>query len=258
MSEYFLVERDGPLTVVTINRAEAMNALDAPRHFALSELIDGFAADPEQRVMVLTGAGDRAFCAGNDLKQRLAEGEPAVPPSGFGGLTARLDLAKPVIAAVNGMAFGGGFEMALACDLIIAAETASFALPEVKVGSAASAGGLLRLPMHIGPKLTMEVALTGRRLSAREGKELGFVNKVVPAGDVLAAAREMAMTVCEAAPLSVRAVKAVVRRGLEGVIAQPLLEQLDIPEVREMRASQDAEEGRRAFAEKRPARWTGR
>jgi enoyl-CoA hydratase/carnithine racemase len=257
MSEFFKIERDGPVTILIIDRADAMNALDVTRHFAMSDLIDAFAADPDQRVLIISGAGDRAFCAGNDLKQQLPPGQQAVPPSGFGGLTLRQGLGKPVIAAVNGLALGGGFELALACDMAVASENATFGIPEARVGLAALAGGLLRLPLHIGPKRTMELVMTARRMGAGEALELGLVNKVVPVGETLKAAREVAETICAAAPLAIRAAKAVMQRGIEGVIAQPLQDQLDIPEVIEMRMSEDAKEGPRAFAEKRAPRWTG-
>lgn len=257
MSELFDVQADGPITVITINRPEAMNALDAPRHFKMAEIIDAFAADPEQRVLIVTGAGDRAFCAGNDLKQKLGPNDPIVPPTGFGGLCGRAVLDKPVIAAVNGMAFGGGFEMALSCDLIVASENASFALPEARVGLAAIGGGLLRLPLQIGPKLTAELVMTGRRLSAQEGFDLGFVNRVTPVGGALDAALEMAQSIVLSAPLAIRAAKAVMRHGVEAAINAAFPLQMKLPEVAEMRASNDAKEGPRAFAEKRPPRWTG-
>src|SRR5512145_1726761 len=143
MSDYCITEREGHLFVVTINRPEVMNSLHPPANRALAAAFDEFAADPELWVAIITGAGDRAFSAGNDLKHQASGGEMRQPESGFAGLTSRFDLSKPVIAAVNGVAMGGGFEIALACDLIIAsAEKALFALPEPRVGLAALAGGL--------------------------------------------------------------------------------------------------------------------
>src|SRR5580693_5080892 len=195
--QFCKVEREGRLTLVTLNRPEVMNALHAPAHVELSEVFDNFAADPEQWVAIVTGAGDRAFSAGNDLKVTAAGGtRPAMPTGGFGGLTSRFDLDKPVIAAVNGVAMGGGFEIALACDLIVAADTAFFALPEPRVGLAALAGGLHRLPRQIGLKRAMGMILTARRVSAREGYELGFVYEVVAPGDLMAAAQRLAETIC--------------------------------------------------------------
>ena len=140
--EFCRVEREGPLTIITLNRPEVMNALHPPAHFELNAVFDAFAADPEQWVAIVTGAGERAFSAGNDLKYQASGGKMSAPPGGFAGLTSRFDLNKPLIAAVNGIAMGGGFEIALACDLIVASETAVFALPEPRVGLAALAGGL--------------------------------------------------------------------------------------------------------------------
>ena len=173
--EFVRVTRDGPITTITINRPEVMNALHSDAHFELAEVFDAFAADKDQWVGIVTGAGERAFSAGNDLKHQATGGKMGSPPSGFAGLTSRFDLNKPLIAAVNGVAMGGGFEIALACDIIIASETAVFALPEPRVGLAALAGGLHRLPRQIGLKRAMSMILTGRRVPAAEGKELGFV-----------------------------------------------------------------------------------
>lgn len=252
------IERRGRITIFTINRPESMNAMNRLAHFEMNEQFDAFAADPEQWVAIVTGAGDRAFCAGNDLKQKLEPGQESTPPKKFGGLTARFDLNKPVIAAVNGLALGGGFELALACDLIVAAENAMFGLPEVKVGLAAMGGGLLRLPLHVGPKRAMEMILTAERISAQQAQDMGIVNKVVPAGQALPAAIELAETILTASPLSVRASKAVIRRGLEADLQKAMTEHLDYPEIIEMRNSEDAKEGSRAFAEKRTPEWQGR
>src|SRR5579859_7291729 len=170
--EFSTVERDGRITLITLNRPQVLNALHPPAHLELAAIFDEFSADPTQWVAILTGSGKRAFCAGSDLKVPPASDtrvQGLAPGAGFGGLTARFDLNKPVIAAVNGLAMGGGFELALACDLIVAAENATFALPEPKVGLAALAGGLLRLPRQIGLKQAMGLILTGRRVSAAEG-----------------------------------------------------------------------------------------
>ena len=161
MYEFCRVEREGRLLVVTLDRPEVMNALHPPANFELERVFDGFVADPELWVAILTGAGDRAFCAGNDLKyQASVGGKLEIPRTGFAGLTSRFDNPKPVIAAVNGVAMGGGFEIALACDLIVAAEGAIFALPEPRVGLAALAGGIHRLPRQIGQKHAMGMLLT--------------------------------------------------------------------------------------------------
>jgi enoyl-CoA hydratase/carnithine racemase len=256
--EHILVERDGPIMIVTLNRPQVFNALHKPAHFELEAAFDAFSADPEQWVAIVTGAGDKAFSAGNDLKYQAAGGERGWGRSGFGGLVSRFDCDKPIIAAVNGFAMGGGFEVALACDLIVAAENAIFALPEPSVGLAAMAGGLLRLPRVIGMKRAMGMILTARRVSAKEGYELGFVTELAPAGGALEAAKATARKICELSPMSIRASKQIAMRGAELSIAQALVEQETWPAFKAMRESADFVEGPKAFAEKRKPRWTGR
>ena len=259
MPEFCRAERDGHVLTVTIARPEVMNSLHPPANQELALTFDEFAADPELWVAIITGEGDRAFSAGNDLKYQAAEGGAAVtaPETGFGGLTSRFDNFKPVIAAVNGVAMGGGFEIALACDLIIASENAVFALPEPRVGLAALAGGVHRLPRQIGLKQAMGMMLTGRRVSAAEGKELGFVNEVVPAPELMTAARGWADQIAECAPLSVRASKQAAMEGLEhGGVANAMAQRYDL--ISTMARSEDFVEGPRAFAEKRKPNWKGR
>lgn len=256
--EFVQVKREGRVTVVTLNRPEVMNALHTPAHFELHDVFDAFAADPGQWVAIVTGAGDRAFSAGNDLKWQAAGGKRGWNTSGFAGLTTRFDCDKPIIAAVNGVAMGGGFETALACDLIIAAENAMFALPEPRVGLAALAGGLHRLPRQIGLKRAMGMILTGRHVTAREGFELGFVNDVVPKGEALDAAMRWAQTICQNSPMSIRASKQTINRGMNVSLEQALAEQQDYPAVQAMIASADYIEGPKAFAEKRPPQWQGK
>jgi len=256
--EFCRVERDGRVLVVTIDRPEVMNALHPPANRELGEAFDAFAADPELWVAILTGAGERAFSAGNDLKfQASSGGRLEIPPAGFGGLTSRFDLAKPVIAAVNGVALGGGFEIALACDLIVASETASFGLPEPRVGLAALAGGLHRLARQIPQKQAMGMLLTGRRISAREALALGLVNEVVPGAELLPAARRWADAILECSPVSVRTTKQVATRGLRFASLEEAMSQ-PYDEIRDLVLSDDFQEGPRAFAEKRPPRWKGR
>ncbi len=257
--QFITAQRDGPITIITLNRPEVMNAVHSPMHFEMDDALNAFAADPEQWVGIVTGAGERAFSAGNDLKWQAGGGERRAPPSGFAGITSRFDLAKPLIAAVNGVAMGGGFEIALACDLIVASEAAIFALPEPRVGLAALAGGLHRLPRAIGVKRAMGLILTGRRVSAREGEALGFVNEVTAPGALMAAARRWADLICECSPMSIRASKAAAMRGLD----EPSLEaaikgQNRYDAVAALYASEDFVEGPRAFAQKRPPRWKGR
>jgi crotonobetainyl-CoA hydratase len=255
--QYITVAREGALTLVAINRPEVHNALNTAAHRELDDAFNRFAADDDQWVAILTGAGEKAFCAGHDLKQQAAGGGMETPATGFAGLTSRFDLAKPVIAAVNGVAMGGGFEAALACDLIIAAPRAVFALPEPRVGLAALAGGLHRLPRQIGLKHAMGMMLTGRRVTAAEGLRLGFVNEVAE-DDVLAAARRWAMEILACGPLSVRATKDAVLRGLAEPVETALREQWSYPALDTLLKSEDAVEGPAAFAEKRAPRWQGR
>jgi crotonobetainyl-CoA hydratase len=253
---FLSTRREGRALVVTIERPEVLNALHAPAHREMQAAFDAFAADDDLWIAILTGAGDRAFCAGNDLKHQAAHGLEPLPPAGFAGLAARFDLAKPVIAAVNGVAMGGGFEAALACDIVVADGHARFALPEPKVGMAALAGGLLRLPRAIGIKRAMPLILTGRAVTAAEGERLGFVSEIVPTGRALHRALEIAGEIAACGPAAVRAAKQVAMRGLDLPLAEAMGRQGEWPAVQAMRASSDYVEGPRAFAEKRAPRWS--
>lgn len=252
--EFCTVERDGRLLIVTLNRPERYNALHFPAHFELAEVWDEFAADPELWVAIVTGAGDKAFCAGNDLRFQAEGNVRKRCPTGFAGLTNRYDLNKPVIAAVNGFAMGGGFEVALACDLIVAAENAIFALPEPRVGLMAGAGGVHRLPRLIGQKRALGMILTGRRVGPGEGKELGFVNEVVPEGEAVAGARRWAGQILECAPISIRASKEAVCAGLDEATLEAAINRT-YEEQHVLIDSADYIEGPKAFAEKRPPVW---
>ena len=252
------IERDGHLLIVTIDRPDRMNALHPPANAELAAVFDDFATDPELWVAILTGAGPRAFSAGNDLRWQAEGNAVTVPPTGFAGLTSRWDLDKPVIAAVNGVAMGGGFEIALACDIIIAADTATFALPEPRVGLAALAGGLHRLPRTIGIKRAMAMILTARSVSAAEGKALGFVHDVVAPDALMDAARALAATICELSPMSIRASKQVVARSLDTPSLREAYEgQMAHPAVQALWRSDDVREGPLAFAQKRKPEWKG-
>lgn len=256
MPEFCRSERDGRTFIVTIDRPEVMNALDPPANAELAAIFDEFAADPALWVAILTGAGDRAFSAGNDLKHTAQGGGGSIPASGFAGLTSRFDSAKPVIAAVNGVAVGGGFEIALACDLIIASDKATFGLPEPKRGLAALAGGLHRLPRQIGLKPAMGLILTGRHIDAEAALRLGIVNDVVPHDDLMDRARAWADEILACAPLSVRASKQVVMDGLRHAsLEEAMNDRYD--SVGEMFRSADFREGPLAFAEKRAPVWKG-
>jgi enoyl-CoA hydratase/carnithine racemase len=250
------VEDDGRVRLVTINRPEVLNALHSEAHWEFDQVWNEFAANPDLWVGIITGAGERAFSAGNDLKVQAAGGRTPRPATGFAGLTSRFDLDKPLIAAVNGVAMGGGFEAALACDIIVAAENAVFALPEPRVGLIAGSG-VHRLPRLIGLKQALGMILTGRRVSAAEGKALGFVNEVVPAGEALAVARRWASQILECSPMAIRASKEVVHHSLD----EPTLEAAmtrTYPAAEANLASHDYIEGPKAFAERRKPEWRNR
>ena len=255
--EHCSVEKDGHLLIVTINRPERMNSLHPPANFELEKAFNDFEADPELWVAIITGAGDRAFSAGNDLKWQAEGNKLEVPATGFAGLTARYNMSKPVIAAVNGVAMGGGFEIALAADLIIAADTATFALPEPKVGLAALAGGLHRLPRQIPVKQAMGMILTGRKVPAAEGQTLGFVNEVVPAAELMDAAKRWAEQIMACSPMSIRASKESVYQGLDEANLEKAVTG-HYPAVGALFKSEDLIEGPMAFAQKRAPKWKGR
>ncbi|SBS79090.1 Enoyl-CoA hydratase/carnithine racemase [uncultured Mycobacterium sp.] len=255
--EYVTVCRDGHLLEITINRAEVRNCLHPPAHEELDEIFNAYFADADLWVAIITGAGDKAFCAGNDLIYS-AGGKPMyVPLNGFAGLTSRRDMHKPVIAAVNGFAMGGGFEIALACHLVVADESATFALSEVKVGLIAGAGGVIRLPRAIPPKLATELILTGRRIDADHAHRLGVVNRVSPGGGALAAARELAAEILTGSPTSVRLSLKLMEQtqGIADTV-DAVVAPTDV--VDELMTSADAIEGMMAFATKRPPQWKNR
>jgi crotonobetainyl-CoA hydratase len=256
MGEYSIVEKADHIMTVRINRPDRLNALHPLANAELGEVFDDFAADEEMWVAIITGEG-RGFSAGNDLRYQAEGGERVPTPRGFGGLTSRFDMNKPVIAAVNGVAMGGGFEIALACDLIIASENAKFALPEPKVGLAALAGGLNRLPRQIGPKRALGMILTGRHVGPEEGKDLGFVNDVVPHDQLMDAAMDWAKQICACAPLSIRASKDVVYKSVDSASLQDAME-AKYDTVKAMVGSADFIEGPKAFAEKRAPNWQGK
>jgi crotonobetainyl-CoA hydratase len=255
--EYSNVEKDGKLWVITLNRPERMNALHSPAHFELEEIFNEFSTDPDAWVAIITGSGERAFCAGNDLRYQAEGGKLERNPMGFAGLTSRFDLKKPIIAAVNGVAMGGGFEIALACDLIIASENARFALPEPKVGLAALAGGMHRLPRQIGMKRAMGMMLTGRTVEAQEGLSLGFVNEVVAHQDLMESAKKWAESIMECSPTSVRTTKDVAMSGLSHASVETAMEQ-KYDSVVDLFTGEDFVEGPLAFSEKRKPNWTGK
>ncbi|MBW0104463.1 acetyl-CoA acetyltransferase [Pseudonocardia sp. KRD291] len=255
--EHVRVHRDGHLLEVTIDRPDARNALTPPANDELDEVFDAFFADPDLWVAILTGAGETAFSAGNDLRWTAAGKPMWVPKNGFAGLTSRPGMTKPVIAAVNGFAMGGGCEIAMACHLVVADETARFALSEVKVGLVAAAGGLVRLPRIVGPALATEMILTGRRLDAAQALDAGLVNRVVPAGTALDGARELAAEILDGSPTSVRTSLQIMNET-DGIADTVEAAQHPSAALDELMLSADAIEGVTAFAQKRPPVWRNR
>lgn len=256
-----LVERRGHTMLITLNRPEARNAVDADVCRLVGTAVEQAENDVDIRAIVLTGAGDVSFCAGADLKA-IARGEAPLPAGmehwSFAGFVNHFT-SKPTVAAVNGNALGGGTELALACDLVVAAESASFGLPEVKRGLVAAAGGAFRLAEQLPRKIAMRVLLTGEPLTAAEAARWGLVNEVVPASDVLRVALELADTVASNAPLAVQASKRIAYGAHDGRL--PHEDDRWALTARESSAvfgSADAKEGPRAFAEKRAPVWTGR
>ncbi|MGE0384652.1 MAG: acetyl-CoA acetyltransferase [Gammaproteobacteria bacterium] len=256
--KYSLVERRGHVLEVTINRPESRNCLHPMANEELEEIFDAFMADPSLWIAILAGAGTDAFCTGNDLKYS-ASGKPVyVPKTGFAGLTHRRGRDKPVIAAVNGYAMGGGFEIALACDLVVADASAQFALSEVRVGLIAGAGGLVRLPRQIPRKVATEMILTGRRVGAEEGQRLGFVNRVTPAGQALAEARRLADEILEGSPVSVRLSLAHMNETAQFAAEADAVAHNPVAIIDELLTAEDTMEGMIAFAQKRKPAWKNR
>jgi enoyl-CoA hydratase len=248
-----LVEREGALLVITLNRPHVRNAINMEVAETIEALIDRFDATPSERVAILTGAGT-TFCAGMDLKAFVDGVDPTTDRRGFAGLT-RIPPAKPLIAAVEGHALAGGFEIVLACDLIVAASDATFALTEVRRGLVAQAGGLLRLPARIPYHVAMELALTGERLSAPRAAELGLVNRVVEPGSALVEARALAAEILSNAPLAVAGSKQIIVESDDWTRLQAFERQRAI--AAPIFSSDDATEGASAFIEKRSPVWRG-
>lgn len=253
------VQVDGPILIVTLDRPKA-NAINAATSKALHDAVSLLRTDDSLRVGIVTAAGDRFFSAGWDLKS-AHDGEAHDAdhgPGGFAGITELFDVGKPIIAAVSGSAYGGGVELMLAADLIVAAETAVFAFPEAKLGILPDAGGVIRLPAIVPRPLAVELLLTGRTFTATEAMTWGMINHVVPTGQVLQVAKELAAAICAAAPLAVSAILDIINRtaALDTRTAFNVSRQL--PAVVRVSGSGDSVEGAKAYAEQRSPRWQGR
>lgn len=260
MNDAVRTERDGEVLIITLDRPNA-NAIDVPTSLAMYEAFRQLEDDPSLRVGVLTGAGDRFFCAGWDLKAAAA-GESADSdngPGGFGGLTEFFGRKKPVIAALNGLALGGGFEVAISADILVAAEGVEVGLPEVRVGTAASIAAIY-LPRSLPEHVAREMLLTGRRMPATEAARWGLVTKVVPREELMVTAMEIAKEICAGAPLAIASVQELLAEteSLNPAKGFALLKSGRLPGFEAMLKSQDLDEGIRAFSEKRPPSWQGR
>ena len=253
-------EKRGPVAHVTIDRPHRLNAIHPPASAEMREAFTDFRDDPALLIAILTGEGDRAFSAGNDLKYSAEHGKPreTYPDSDrvpFGGITSDFTCWKPIIAAVNGYAVGGGLELALACDIVIAAEHAILGTPEPRVGLVAAAGGVHRLPRQAPFKIAMGMLLTGRPITAAQAHGWGLVNEVVPQTELMPTAERWAREIADCAPLSVRAHKQMATEGLSLSVNEAM--RLEFSELDRVLASPDLLEGPRAFAEKRKPTWRG-
>ncbi len=260
--ELINVGKKDHVTTVTINRPNVMNSISPLVSVEMDRAFNDFDSDPEQWICIVTGAGEKAFSAGNDLKFQAENGADKMREimkgvkGGFAGLTSRFDCYKPFIAAVNGLALGGGFEIALACDIIIASENASFGLPEPRVGLIPGAGGVHRLPRQIPYHMAQYMIMTSRRITAKEAMQYGLVAQVVPFSELIPAAEKIAAEILLAAPLCIRAAKEATAKGLDLTLQEAISTQF--PGQLVMLQSEDFIEGPKAFVEKRPPHWKGR
>lgn len=247
------VEREGKILIVTMNRPESLNAFPPGAHDEMEKIFDDFAADDSLHVAILTGAG-RAFCAGSNLKAYDAGYTPVMPKTGGAGILKRRGLRKPIIGAAPGLALGGGFEVLLACDLVVAAEGAFFGLPEPQVGAGATGGGIPHLVRKLPHAIAMSILIAGERLSVDDAYRFGLVNEIAPKGEVLAVARKWAEKILKSAPTAMRCTKYVADLALLGASDEELHHAEDEVQI-EIWNSPDRVEGMRAFVEKRPPNW---
>ena len=254
MSDEVLTSAEDGVLIITLNRPEAKNAANKALAEGVVAALDELDSNDELRVGILTGAGG-TFCAGMDLKAFVTGETPHIPGRGFAGLTERSP-KKPLIGAIEGYALAGGLELAISCDLLVAADNAKFGIPEVKRGLAAAAGGLMKLPRQIPPRLAMELALTGDFIDAAKALEVGLINRVVPAGTALEAAKELAAKIAANGPLAVAVSKQVVLNQSDWSQEEMWKKQTEI--VMPIFGSEDAIEGATAFAEKRAPNWKGK
>jgi enoyl-CoA hydratase/carnithine racemase len=249
-----LFDKDGTIARITINRPERLNACDFETYNRLAEIWTEFRDDPKLLVAILTGTGERAFSAGSDVKANYVGGRDA--PAGKSPFPIMLDLHKPIIAAINGHANGGGLEQALACDIRVAAEHAQFGLGEVRLGWLPGGGGTQRLPRLIPLGRALQMLYTGNRIDAAEALRLGLVDHVVPMKDLMSKCDEIANEICKSAPLAVQQIKRVALQGLDVPLSEGL--RIEREGYERLLQTEDSREGALAFAQKRPPNWKGR
>jgi len=260
--EFIKAEKKGHVTTVTINRPDVMNSISPLVSVEMDHAFNDFDTDPQQWVCIVTGAGEKAFSAGNDLKFQAVNGPARMREimqgvkGGFAGITSRFDCYKPFIAAVNGLALGGGFEIALACDVIVASEKASFGFPEPRVGLIPGAGGVHRLPRQIPYHLAQYMIMTSKRITAQQAMQYGLVAEIVPLSELIPTVEKIAAEILLGAPISIRAAKEATLKGLDVTLQEAISTQF--PGQTAMYQSEDFIEGPKAFVAKRPPNWKGR